>query len=157
MTLSIDIAIEHDAWGDLADLDAEVERVVAAALAVAAEADVASTAAELSLVLCDDAFIRDLNQRWRGKDKATNVLSFPSADPAMLGDIIVAYETCAREARDDGRPLADHLAHMLVHGVFHLVGFDHEDDDEADAMERLESRALARLGIASPYELEAAP
>ena len=75
----------------------------------------------------------------------------------MLGDIVVAYETCAREAEDEGRPLADHLAHMLVHGVFHLVGFDHEDDDGAEEMERLEAQALARLGIASPYAAEAAP
>lgn len=163
MSLSIDIAIEHDAWRDLPDLDASVERAVGAALAVAAQAEAAQAEAapaadaELSLVLCDDAFIRDLNARWRDKDAATNVLSFPSADPAMLGDIIVAYETCAREARDEGRSLADHLAHMIVHGVFHLLGFDHLDDDEAEEMERLEAQALASLGIASPYAVEATP
>ncbi len=155
MTLAIDIAVEHEDWSTLGDLDALVRSAVEVSLAVA-DADVPDDA-ELSLVLCDDAFIRDLNQRWRGKDKATNVLSFPSADPAMLGDIIVAYETCVREADDEGRPLADHLVHMIVHGVFHLVGFDHEDDDEAEDMERLETLALARLGIASPYVVEAAP
>ena len=154
MTLAIDIAVEHEAWSALGDLDARVRIAVDAALA-ASGAEVSSDT-ELSLVLCDDAFIRDLNQRWRGKDKATNVLSFPSADPAMLGDIVVAYETCAREAQDEGRPLADHLSHMLVHGVFHLVGFDHEDDDDAEEMEQRESQALARLGIASPYAAGAA-
>ena len=158
MSLSIDIAIEHDAWRDLPDLDASGERAVGAALAVAAQAEVIPAVdAELSLVLCDDAFIRDLNARWRDKDAATNVLSFPSADPAMLGDIIVAYETCAREAQDEGRSLADHLAHMIVHGAFHLLGFDHLDDDEAEEMERLEAQALASLGIASPYAAEATP
>ena len=155
MTLAIDIAVEHDAWSTLGNVEPRVRSAVEAALAVG-DADVPDDS-ELSLVLCDDAFIRDLNQRWRGKDKATNVLSFPSADPTMLGDIVVAYETCAREAQDEGRPLADHLAHMIVHGVFHLLGHDHEDEDEADEMERLESQALARLGIASPYVVEAAP
>ena len=154
MTLAIDIAVEHEAWSALGDLDARVRSAVDAALAVGG-GDM-PVHAELSLVLCDDAFIRDLNQRWRGKDMATNVLSFPSADPAMLGDIVVAYETCAREAEDEGRPLGDHLAHMLVHGILHLVGLDHEDDDEAEAMERLEVQALARLGIASPYAVETA-
>ena len=149
MTLTIDIAIEHEAWSALGDLGALARRATEAALA--AGDTTLPAGAELSLVLCDDAFIRDLNQRWRGKDKATNVLSFPGADPSMLGDIVVAYETCAREATGEGRPLADHLAHMIVHGVFHLVGFDHEDDDEADDMERREAAALSQLGIASPY------
>ncbi len=154
MTLAIDIAVEHEAWNALGDLDARVRSAVDAAVA-ASGAEVPADA-ELSLVLCDDAFIRDLNQRWRGKDKATNVLSFPAADPAMLGDIVVAYETCVREAEDEGRPLADHLSHMIVHGVFHLVGFDHEDDADAEEMEQREAQALARLGIASPYAAEAA-
>ena len=153
-TLAIDIAVEHEAWSALGDLDARVRSAVDAAFA-ASGAEVPAES-ELSLVLCDDAFIRDLNQRWRGKDKATNVLSFPSADPAMLGDIVVAYETCVREAEDEGRSLADHLSHMVVHGVFHLVGFDHEDDADGEEMERLEAQALARLGIASPYAAEAA-
>jgi len=151
MTLAIDIAVEHEAWAALGDLDGLVERAVAAALDAAAARS--ADDAELSIVLADDAFVRDLNARWLGKDKATNVLSFPSATAGLLGDIVVAYETSAREALEAGRPLGDHLAHLIVHGVFHLAGFDHEDDREADEMERLESRALAALGIASPYEV----
>ena len=114
----------------------------------------------MSLVLCDDAFIRALNRTWRGKDRPTNVLSFPTgpgeprapdAGPTLLGDIVVSYETAAREAREEGKSLPDHLAHLVVHGMFHLLGYDHEDDSEADVMEALEGRALAALGVASPY------
>lgn len=151
MTIAIDIAVEHEAWNGLGEVEACVERAVAAALDVAGSAD----GAELSVVLAGDAFVRDLNARWRGKDAPTNVLSFPAAAPPMLGDIVVAYETSARESEAAGRPLADYLSHLVVHGVFHLVGHDHEDDAEADEMERLESLALARLGIASPYAVAA--
>jgi probable rRNA maturation factor len=160
MSLAIDIAVEHEAWTAVGDIDALAHRAVAAALAEIGGADDGADVfedAELSLVLCNDAFIQELNKTWRGKDKATNVLSFPTDEPAydgvptLLGDIIVAYETSAREATDEGKSLADHLTHLIVHGVFHLFGFDHEVDDEADAMERLESRALTALGIASPY------
>ena len=97
---------------------------------------------------------RPLNKTWRGKDKATNVLSFPTEEPSLLGDIVVAYETTAREAAEEGKSLADHLSHLIVHGVLHLVGFDHEEDAEAEAMERLEGDVLATLGIASPYQDE---
>ena len=151
MTLAIDIAVEHEAWTALGDLFARVETAVAAALDAAGETQV--DGAELSVVLADDAFVRNLNARWRGKDCATNVLSFPAAAPPMLGDIVVAYETASREAAAAGHPLTDYLAHLVVHGTFHLLGHDHEDDAEADAMERLESIALSRLGIASPYEV----
>ena len=159
MPLSIDLAVEHDAWtehlartiGGIDDVEALVGRAVSAALdQVTAVPD----GAELSVVLCDDAFIRGLNAQWRGKDKATNVLSFP-APAAMraqtLGDIVVAYETSAREAGECGMSLAAYLAHLIVHGVFHLFGLDHEDDAQAERMEALESQALAKLGIASPY------
>lgn len=151
MGLTIDIAVEHDAWVSLDGLETLVQRAAEAAVAES----LAAPATELSLVLCDDAFIRTLNRDWRGKDKATNVLSFP-ADPSArhvtLGDIVVAYETSAAEAVREARPLGDHLAHLVVHGTLHLLGYDHETDPEADVMERLESRALERLGIASPYE-----
>ncbi len=153
-SLAVDVAVEHDAWGETGRLTTLAERAAAAALALA---DDAPTDVEVSLVLCDDAFIRALNRTWRGKDQPTNVLSFPSdavapdAGPALLGDIVVAYETSAGEAAAGGRSLDDHLAHLIVHGMFHLLGHDHEDDDEADAMEDLEARALASLGIASPY------
>ena len=113
--------------------------------------------AELCIHLADDAHIQTLNARWRGFDKPTNVLSFPAAERAqlaqarLLGDIVLAYETMAREAEDEGKPLADHYRHLVVHGFLHLLGFDHEIDAEAQAMEAMETRILAQLGVADPY------
>ena len=153
MGLSIDIAVEHDAWASLGDVEGLAERAVAAAI-TEARLEPAEDA-ELSIVLCDDAFIQGLNKQWRGKDKPTNVLSFPSAEAARtvaLGDIIVAYETSAREAAERATPLADYFTHLVVHGFLHLFGYDHEDDRDATTMEALESRTLARLGLPSPYE-----
>jgi probable rRNA maturation factor len=116
-----------------------------------------SAGAELCVHLADDAHVRELNARWRGLDKPTNVLSFPAADAAnlgqarLLGDIVLAFETVAREAEDEGKPLADHYRHLVVHGFLHLIGFDHETDADAEAMEAMETRVLAQLGVADPY------
>jgi probable rRNA maturation factor len=157
MGLSIDITIEHDAWAAMDDLNGLIERAVDAAVSEGGVPVAPGT--ELSVVLCDDAFIRVLNRDWRDKDKATNVLSFP-ADPSArdltLGDIILAYETTTGEAASDAKSLPDHVSHLIIHGVLHLLGYDHETDAEADAMEAREVRALARLAIPSPYE-DAAP
>ncbi len=162
----IDISIEHDGWSCLGDIPLLAERCVASLLA---ELNDAPPLAEVSLVLCDDAFIRSLNKTWRGKDEATNVLSFPAVTPAggrdagpvLLGDIVVAFETSAGEATAEGSSLRDHLAHLIVHGLSHLLGFDHETDEQAAAMEGLEGRALRALGVASPYtvveDVRAAP
>jgi probable rRNA maturation factor len=113
---------------------------------------------ELAVVLTDDVAIRALNRTWRGKDVPTNVLSFPTqATPAgnkakrLLGDIVIAYETTAREADAEGKPLQDHLAHLAVHGFLHLLGHDHETEREAAAMERLEIAVLKRLEVPNPY------
>jgi len=114
--------------------------------------------AEVSLRLSDDAELSALNARWRGLDKPTNVLAFPAAPPErnaeapMLGDVIIAYETTAREAAEAGKPLADHFRHLVAHGFLHLIGYDHQSPDEAERMETLERRILARLGVADPYE-----
>lgn len=157
MGLAIDITIEHAAWSVLTGLDALVAR--AAEAAVAESGVSVDKGTELSVVFCDDAFIRVLNRDYRTKDKPTNVLSFP-ADPTAravtLGDVILAYDTCAAEAEAEGKSLADHVTHLVIHGVLHLLGHDHEIEAEADVMEGAEIRALARLGIASPYE-DAAP
>ena len=109
-------------------------------------------------MLTDDSAIRALNRDWRGKDEPTNVLSFPAAAPGkagrarrMLGDIVIAYETVAREARAEGKPFDHHLAHLAVHGFLHLLGYDHETDARSRAMERLETRDPARLGVPDPY------
>ena len=121
---------------------------------------------ELCVVLSDDAHVRELNGEWRGKDRPTNVLSFPSATVSagetppgpMLGDIVFAHETCAREAEDQAKSFSDHFTHLFVHGLLHLFGHDHLDDATAEEMEGLERRVLARLGIADPYaQMDAEP
>jgi probable rRNA maturation factor len=112
----------------------------------------------VSVVLADDALVRRLNRQWRRIDAATNVLSFPSLDqelppkaPFLLGDVVLAYETVSREAQEQGKDLADHLRHLVVHGILHLLGYDHEDPGQAEQMEALETQVLARLGVGDPY------
>ncbi len=113
--------------------------------------------AELCVRLADDAHLRELNARWRDRGEPTNVLSFPAVEPAdlgharLLGDIVLAFETVAREASAQDKPLADHFRHLVVHGFLHLIGFDHETDIEAQRMEAMETRILERLGVADPY------
>lgn len=111
---------------------------------------------EIALLACDDARIAALNTDFRGKNAATNVLSWPaSASPPVaegaLGDIAIAYDTCAREALENGISVQDHVTHLLIHGILHLLGYDHISDDEAHIMEGLEIKALAKLGISNPY------
>ena len=133
--------------------------LVGRALAACRKADLPEIAegAEVSLVFTDDARVRRLNKQYRGKDRPTNVLSFPAARVAPgrlgppLGDIVLARETIAAESEDQGLTFADHLTHLIVHGFLHLLGYDHETDGEAAVMERLETAILARLAIADPY------
>lgn len=111
---------------------------------------------ELAVMLADDGELRALNRRWRAKDEPTNVLSFPAGAPGggpprPLGDIVIAFETAAREARAARLPLSHHVTHLAVHGFLHLVGYDHQSEPDAEAMEGLEIAVLARLGIADPY------
>ncbi len=114
---------------------------------------------QVTIVLTDDAEMRNLNRTWRGKDAATNVLSFPADDgirePGLLGDVVLAYETTLEEARQQNIALQDHVSHLVVHGVLHLLGFDHAEDEAAERMESLERTALASLGIADPYAEDA--
>jgi len=112
--------------------------------------DATKAKGELSIVLADDAFVRDLNKSYRGKDKPTNVLSFPN-DEEPLGDVILAYETVAREAEEQKKSFKHHAAHLIVHGILHLQGHDHEEEEAAEKMERKEARILRGLGIADPY------
>lgn len=155
MSLQSDISVECELWSKLADLDALVEHALQAARLEAGKTLI--NGAEVSLLFCDDGRIQELNRDWRGLDKPTNVLSFPAA-PAdrlasapLLGDIAIAFETVTKEARDEDKTLSDHTSHMIVHGFLHLLGYDHENEKEAEEMEDLERRALARLGIADPY------
>ena len=156
--LAITIRAQSRQWralGNLATLRAQVTQATQAALSVAPVQPL--DGAELSLLLTDDKRIRIVNRDWRGFDKATNVLSFPAAPPdriamsPMLGDIVVAYETVEREAQAEGKSLHDHLSHLVIHGLLHLLGEDHESETEARRMEGLEVAALARIGIADPY------
>jgi len=154
--VSLDLVVEAGGWAALGEVEALAERAVTAALAVASDAP--RKPIEISVLLADDATIRELNREWRGKDKPTNVLSFPAPEqpgvpgPRHLGDLALAFETLEREARDEDKPLADHATHLIVHGTLHLLGYDHETTGEAEIMEALEVKALARLGIADPYQ-----
>jgi probable rRNA maturation factor len=137
---------------------------IAKSAILAAAKAVSTTRAELAIVLSHDSAIQALNRDWRGKNAPTNVLSFPSAsagpvrrdgkdrEPSpYIGDIVIAYETTAREAAAEGKPFRHHLAHLAVHGFLHLLGYDHENDRDAEAMERLERRILRRMAIPDPY------
>ncbi len=144
-------------------------RAAAAAMAVsgAAVRALAARDAEISLVLADDATLRHYNKDYRGIDKPTNVLAFAAVDapralgaaegPLLLGDVLLARETLAREAGAQGKRPADHLCHLVVHGVLHLLGQDHQSEGETRVMERLEVAALGRLGVADPYAASVAP
>jgi probable rRNA maturation factor len=150
---SIDIVRESRLWDEQPDIDIALRSAIAEA-----SVELSSKDAELAIVLTDDARIRALNRVWRGFDKPTNVLSFSAEDrrggedaPALLGDIVIAYETAEREALAQDTPFLHHLAHLTVHGFLHLRGYDHEAEDEAEIMERLERQILARLDIADPY------
>ena len=153
----VDPVIEDARW-QAAGLGALAERAAAAALRAAG---LDPGGYELSLLGCDDARIADLNAEYRGKPKPTNILSWPAFEgpqpapeqdePAFLGDLAIAYDTCAAEAAAAGIPLGDHVSHLVVHGVLHLLGYDHEMEDEADAMEAFETKILASMGLPNPY------
>ncbi|WP_193219508.1 rRNA maturation RNase YbeY [Bosea sp. 29B] len=142
-------------WREIGDLRPRILAAVDAGLALAPVKPLPG--AELSLLLTDDKRIRIVNRDWRGFDKATNVLSFPAAPPEriasspVIGDIVIALETVAREANAEEKSFGDHLSHLVIHGLLHLLGEDHETEAEAQRMEALETAALARLGIADPY------
>lgn len=157
--VTIDITIGCAGWSaQLADA-VPCARAAAAAAAwrLAAPADAGGRVSEISILLTDDATVRGLNRRHRAKDTATNVLSFPigfeaaTAGPCLMGDIVLACETVTAEAHDQGKPVADHLRHLVVHGVLHLLGHDHMTDSEATVMEELEIATLAGLGVPNPY------
>ena len=146
----IEVELEDAAWtAALPDAAAVAERAATAALG-GVEGDVV-------VLLTDDATVRDLNARFRDKDRPTNVLSFPAARSAAphLGDLVLAFGVCAAEAQAQGKTLADHLSHLTVHGVLHLLGRDHEADGEAEEMEAEERSILASLGVADPYRADA--
>lgn len=146
----IEMVVESGLWNEPGNVKSLIRRAVREAAAA-----LSTSGAELAIVLTNDSAIRRLNRQWRGIDKATNVLSFPAKDaggePPLIGDIVLAYETVGREARDQGKPFAHHLAHLAVHGYLHLLGYDHLRAKEAEAMEQLERTILRRLAIPDPY------
>ena len=153
-----EVLVVADGWRSEPDAEAVIQRAIATAAEIA---DADTGEAELAVMLTDDAGIRTLNNNWRGIDKPTNVLSFPALPPTgpagpddaprMLGDIAIAFETTRSEADDEQKPFDHHLSHLAVHGFLHLIGYDHEADDDAEAMEALETEILAQLGIPDPY------
>lgn len=153
--VDIDVSVDAAGW----PAQTEMEHLARTAVEVAlAEAGALAGHSELSLVFSDDATVRRLNAEWRGKDKPTNVLSFPAFPyqrgtvlPPMLGDVVLALETVTGEAELEEKPLEHHISHLVIHGVLHLLGYDHENDEDADEMEAVERRALARLAIPDPY------
>lgn len=164
----IEVTVKCEKWRQLcADAGALAHRAAEMALSdPAVRAGALPASHELCIVLADDAFVRELNCRYRGIDKPTNVLAFPSEDeagrhrppisgPRLLGDVILARETLLGEAMASGIPPEDHLAHLVVHGVLHLLGYDHATESEAATMESRETAILWRLGIGDPYAREA--
>jgi probable rRNA maturation factor len=166
----LEIAIEADEEWDIGrSWDELARRAAEAAIAESAFPQLAKSGRpiELSVRLAGDAEVRSLNAQWRGKDSPTNVLSFPMIEAEdltyanvagpelLLGDIILAHGVCRSEAADKGVPIEQHASHLIVHGTLHLLGYDHQSDREAQNMEALEVRALARLGVANPYQVTA--
>ncbi len=168
--MNISILIEDAAWqNDLPDPDAVCRDAAMAALLAGTAALPDDT--ELSIMLTGDEHIRSLNKQFRGKDTPTNVLAFPAIDgdvyaaaqtavagvPFLLGDVVLAHGVVVREATDQAKSLTDHFSHLVIHGVLHLLGHDHMNDNDADHMESLETGILAKLGIADPYRMSAEP
>jgi len=172
-TLDISFSLEAGEWeAAVPDAEQRVEAAARAAFEAAEKPEIlgGDTPVEMSLVLADDALVQTLNRDYRDKDKPTNVLSFALLDdlddtdestddvlardegmPILIGDVILAFETVQREALEQGKSFGDHLTHLVIHGVLHLLGYDHQSDPDADRMERLETSILARMGIADPY------
>src|SRR6195256_1231115 len=153
-----EVLVVADCWQAEPDAEAVIHRAIATAAEIV---NAGLGEAELAVMLTDDAGIRTLNSNWRGVDKPTNVLSFPALQPTgpggpddaprMLGDIAIAYETTRQEADDEQKPFDHHLSHLAIHGFLHLIGYDHEQDNDAETMEALEQEILAQLGIPDPY------
>jgi probable rRNA maturation factor len=162
-SLEIEIVRHSDLWDSIEVSSDALSRAALAAFAASSAARDAPC--EVTLVLTDDDEMRELNRTWRGKDSSTNVLSFPAGkpvgeahgEPSPLGDIVLAGETVIEEAKLKAIPAADHAVHLVVHGMLHLLGFDHERDADAERMESFETKVLAGLGIADPYAGDALP
>jgi probable rRNA maturation factor len=160
-SVSLEIAVEAGEWGDVEATESLAETALAAAVRELVEREgqpFPENPPEVSLVLADDAMMADINGQWRNQPKPTNVLSFPAFPLApggrpgpMLGDIILARETIEREAADLGKPVDEHITHLIVHGFLHLFGYDHIENSDAEKMEAIETRILTSLDLSDPY------
>jgi probable rRNA maturation factor len=153
--IAVDVVHDCEGWAVIADIEPVIQ---AAANALLAQVDIGTPHATVAIMLSSDADVRQHNAKWRGIDKATNVLSFPAPEAPgdleqvdFLGDMVLACETVLAEAADQGTTPAHHLQHLVVHGLLHLLGYDHENPEDATEMEALEIDILARLGVADPY------
>ncbi len=164
----VDCLVEADGWGGAdgpvgAAARAAAHATVRRGIALAGTVEGPRPEIEVTLLLADDAAVQTMNAEWRGKPEPTNVLSFPNCTPGeiararaggpplLLGDVVLALQTCRNQALEQGKTLADHAAHLVVHGVLHLFGYDHETDADAERMETLEVAILAGLGVGDPY------
>lgn len=155
--MTVSIEVEDEAWLALSGLESLAQGAVIAALAAE---DIDWDGCEVAVLFTDDGSMAAINAEWRGKDRPTNVLSFPApgdmpipdGERRLLGDLVLAHGVIRREAEEQGKSLRDHTAHLIVHGTLHLLGYDHENDAEAEEMEALEASILKGLGIADPYE-----
>ena len=146
--MSLTLDIEDVRWRKLRGLPTRLKKAVKAALAAAG----ADEAADLTILLTTDKRVQVLNHDFRGKDKPTNVLSFPAGSEAYLGDIAIAYGVTAKEAKAEGKTVLDHTTHLTIHGVLHLLGYDHVTARQAKVMEPMETAILASMNISDPYE-----
>ena len=151
--IQADVNVAFGEWPDISNALESIRAVLAQSPAFQ---DFAGMTVEISIVLADDNFVQNLNKTYRGKNKPTNVLSFPQdpepgAGEINLGDVILAYQTVKKEAQSQGKSFMDHTSHLLVHGILHLLGHDHEKDEEAEEMESLETLILEKIGIKNPY------
>jgi probable rRNA maturation factor len=147
--LSVDVLVQSPQWKEQRGAAATVRKAINAAAD-----EISSPSGDVVVVLTNDAAIRKLNKQWRKIDKPTNVLSFPAESAkqqALLGDIVIAYETLKRESREEDKKFLHHLSHLAVHGFLHLMGYDHQNDSDAETMEDLERAVLARLRMPDPY------
>jgi probable rRNA maturation factor len=158
MNLAVDVIIEDQRWAEVCDPDALAQTAVEAVLSSIETGWTGEL--EISFLFCDDAKIKGLNSTWNKKNSATNVLSFPASPNGkqcpviLLGDVVIAFDTISNEARSQSKAVSSHAAHMLVHGVLHLFGFDHLNDEDADEMETLETCILNAMGIDDPWAIQ---
>lgn len=155
MGIAVDVSVEAGNWAGEDDLAALAEKCVSASVT---RLGLDSVTSEISIMFTDDAAMRALNAQWRGKDKPTNVLSFPAFDISpgdspgpLLGDIVIAFETVRAEAQLEDKGFDNHLRHLIVHGFLHVLGYDHENDADAEEMESAERAILADMGVPDPY------